>query len=183
MLAETLGEAGGDDGGGFGVELADLVAAVVVLGVCEVSVAPFGLAPRRVGRTGFQDSGPAVEPVHEVVLRGGEVGPTTQVQPNPAVVLHTGHRRFAFRDHHEPARFEGQHGGRRRRLVRRTGGASVEVGAEMGIGVVEGHVVVVGGEVGGGGDEIGGGVGEVVGGVRVKNGAVGLRVFFIFFLG
>lgn len=50
LLAESLGQAGGDDCGGLGVELADLVAAVVVLGVGEISIAALRLAPRRVRR-------------------------------------------------------------------------------------------------------------------------------------
>lgn len=48
LLAEALSEAGGDDGGGLGVKLADLMAAVVVLGGAEVSITPFRLASRRV---------------------------------------------------------------------------------------------------------------------------------------
>ena len=43
LLAEALLLAGGGDGGGLGVVLADLVAAVVVLGGGEVRLAAFGL--------------------------------------------------------------------------------------------------------------------------------------------
>lgn len=49
LLAESLSQPVGDDGGGLGVEFADLVAAVVVLGVGEVGGAALGLTPRGVG--------------------------------------------------------------------------------------------------------------------------------------
>lgn len=112
LLAEALSQPGGDDGGGLGVELADLVAAVVVLRVGQVGVAPFGLAARGVHRAGFEDPRPAVEAVHEVVLRRGEVGPPAQVQPDSAVELEPADHRLALRHNHEagrPSRFEGQH--------------------------------------------------------------------------
>lgn len=88
LLAESLSQPVGDDGGGLGVELADLVAAVVVLGVGEVRRAALGLAPGGVGRPGVGGrSGPAVEPVHEVVL-GREVGPAAEVEPDPRREVH-----------------------------------------------------------------------------------------------
>lgn len=191
LLAEALRQAGGDDGGGFRVELAHLVAPVVVLRVGQVSVTPFSLAPRRVSRTGFHHSGPAVEPVHEVVLGGGEVRPSTQVQPYSTVELEAGRHRFALRHHHEPvgsARFESEHRRRRRlgvRVGRRGGGvrAGVVEGSEMGVGIlVEGHVVVGGGKMGVGVDEIGG-FGEVVSRVGVINRAVGFGILSVFFTG
>lgn len=107
LLAETLGQAGGDDGGGFGVELADLVAAVVVLGVGEIGIAALGLAARRVSsrrRAGLQHPRATVKPAHEVVLRR-EVSPPAQIQPDSRGEVH---RRplmmiFALRHQHERA--------------------------------------------------------------------------------
>ena len=85
LLAESLSQPGGDDGGGFGVELAHLVAAVVVLGLRQISIASLGLAARGVGgsrRTGFRRPGPTVETAHEIVLGGGEIRPATEIQAN-----------------------------------------------------------------------------------------------------
>ncbi|GER31200.1 homoprotocatechuate catabolism bifunctionalisomerase/decarboxylase [Striga asiatica] len=192
LLAKPLGESGSDDGGGLGVELTHLVAAVVVLGVAQVRVAALGLAPGRVARTGVEDPGPAVEPVHEVVLRRGEVGPAAEVQPDPAAVLHgvelqpaPDHRRLGFRDHQEsvrPGRLEGQH---RRRLVVGVGGGGravggawvVEWGGELGVWVLRwGEREVAAADATSGGDEVGfrvddggGGFREVLGGVRVED--------------
>lgn len=73
LLAESLSQPGGDDGGGFGVKLAHLVAAVVVLGLRQISIASLGLTPRRVrrgSRTRFHGPRPTVEPAHEVILGG-----------------------------------------------------------------------------------------------------------------
>lgn len=197
LLAEALSQAGGDDGGGLGVELAHLVAAVVVLGVGQVGVAAFGLAPGGVNRTGLEGPGPAVEPVHEVVLRRSEVGPSAQVQPYPTielgVELEPTHHRLALRHHHEPGlagRFQSQHRGRRPLVVRvrrRGGGVSSRVveASVMGAGiwVLEGEVVVgIGGEMGFRGDEIGR-VGEALCGVWVENGAVGFGILRVFFAG
>ena len=63
LLAEALLLAGGGDGAGLGVVLADLVAAVVVLGAGEVGLAAFGLAPRRLVVKRVHPPGPGEEPV------------------------------------------------------------------------------------------------------------------------
>ena len=81
LLAESLSQPGGDDGGGLGVKLADFVAPVVVLGVGEVGVAPLGLAPGRVRRPRLGRPGPPIQPVHELVLGRREVRPSSQVKP------------------------------------------------------------------------------------------------------
>lgn len=133
------------------MELADLVAAVVVLGVGEISIAALGLAPRGVDRARIKGPGPAVQPVHEVVL-GREVSPAPQIQPNSRREIHW--RRspmthlLALRHQHEPRPpvpasasaqdgIEGQHG---RMLLRRRVGGRAGVRAW----VVEGGVDVVG---------------------------------------
>jgi len=43
LLAESLSQPGGNDGGSLGVELAHFVAAVVVLGIGEVRITSFCL--------------------------------------------------------------------------------------------------------------------------------------------
>jgi hypothetical protein len=68
LLAASLSQPGGDDSGGLGVKLADFVAAVVVLGVGEVGIAPLGLAPGPVRRPRLGRPGPPIQPVHELVL-------------------------------------------------------------------------------------------------------------------
>lgn len=100
LLAEPLGQPGSDDGGGFGVELADFVPPVVVLGVCEVSIAAFSLAPWGVHRARFDQPGAAIQPANEIVLGRGEIGPPAQIQPNSTggVELHDG---FALGHYHE----------------------------------------------------------------------------------
>lgn len=82
LLAESLSQPGGDDGGSFGVKLAYFVAPVVVLRLREISIASFSLTPRRVGGGGFSGSGATVEAADKVVLRRGEVGAATKVEPN-----------------------------------------------------------------------------------------------------
>lgn len=136
LLAESLSQPVGDDGGGLGVELADLVAAVVVLGVGEVRRAALGLAPRGVGRPGLGGrSGPAVEPVHEVVL-GGEVGPAPEVEPDPRREVHGPADVLGFRDQNEPvgrAAVDRVEGEQRVVVWRRVGRC-----ASIGVGVVDG---------------------------------------------
>lgn len=105
LLAESLSQPGGEYSGGFGVKLTDLVAAVVVFGVSEIGIAPFSLAPRGVARTGFVGrSSAAVEPVHELVLGGGEIGPAAEVEANSGHEVHGGTRRgvLALRDYEIP---------------------------------------------------------------------------------
>lgn len=99
LLTESLSQAGGDDGGGFGVKLADLVAAVVVLRVSQIGNAALGLTPRRVDhRTRFNRPRPPVHPVHKIVpRRRGEVSPATQIQPNPRPKVHDPPTRFTLR--------------------------------------------------------------------------------------
>jgi hypothetical protein len=65
---------GGDDDWRLGVVLAHLVTAVVALGAGEISLAPLGLAPRRVVAIGVPPSRREVGPVAEVEaqLRGRE---------------------------------------------------------------------------------------------------------------
>lgn len=99
------------------MELADLVAAVVVLCLGEIGVAALGLAPRGVERAVVGRPGPAVEPVHEVVL-GREVGPPTEVEPDPRGEVGGRTHVLALGDQHEP-------------VVARDGGVEAE------------HVVVV----------------------------------------
>lgn len=82
LLAESLSQPGCDDRGGFRVELAHLVASVVVLGLRQISIASLGLAARGVGgsrRTGFRRPRPTVETAHEIVLGGGEIRPPTEI--------------------------------------------------------------------------------------------------------
>jgi len=81
LLAESLSQPGGDNGGGFGVELAHFVAAVVVLGLRQISIASLGLAARRVRgsrRTRFRRPRPTVETAHEIIL-GGEIRSTSEI--------------------------------------------------------------------------------------------------------
>jgi len=82
LLAESLSQPGGDNGGGFGVELADLVAAVVVLGLRQISIASLGLAARGVGgsgRTGFRRPRATVETADEIILGGGEIRSASEI--------------------------------------------------------------------------------------------------------
>lgn len=71
LLAESLSQTGGDDGGSFGVKLTHLMTAVVVLSIAEVSIATFNLTFRGVQRR-LNRPGTAVEPADEVVI-GREV--------------------------------------------------------------------------------------------------------------
>ena len=113
------------------MELAHLVAAVVVLRLRQISIAPFGLAPRRVRRrrrARFGGPGTAVQP-HEIVLGGREVGAASQVEPNSgAHKVHGPTDILGFRHQHEPGArpgpavgvmgegVEGEHGRGRRGL-------------------------------------------------------------------
>jgi hypothetical protein len=111
LLAEALLLSRGGDGGGFGVVLADLVPAVVVLGGGEVGLAPLGLAPRRLVVVRAAEpqaqharhahaqahATEARRPRHQKAVngqhvRGGEVRAAAQVQPDPpaAGVIHDG---------------------------------------------------------------------------------------------
>jgi hypothetical protein len=115
LLAEALLLSLGSDGGGFGVVLADLVPAVVVLEGGEVGLAPLGLAPRRLvvvkvvraaepeaqhARHAQAQAHPTEarrprhrqQVVHGQHVRGGEVRAAAQVQPDPlaAGVIHDG---------------------------------------------------------------------------------------------
>lgn len=82
LLAESLSQPGGNDRGGFRVELTHLVSPVVVLGVCQVGIAAFSLASWGVDRTRFNHPGTAIKPAHEVILGRGKISPPTQIQPN-----------------------------------------------------------------------------------------------------
>lgn len=90
------------------MELADLVAAVVVLGVGEIGIAALGLAARRVSRrsrrggAGFQPPRAPVKPAHEVVLRR-EVRPPAQIQPDSRREVNSRHSVLALRHQHERA--------------------------------------------------------------------------------
>lgn len=149
LLTESLSQPVGDDGGGFGVELADLVAAVVVLGLGEIGVAALGLAPGRVDDGAVLGrSGPAVEPVHEVVL-GREVRTAAEVEPNSRGDVHGWADVLALRYQYEPLvardrRVQGEHGVVtvvvvRRRVGRRAGeDVRVEERVDLvGLGLVE----------------------------------------------
>lgn len=94
--------------------LADLVAPVVVLGVAQVSVAPLGLAFRRVGRAGLERPGPPVQPVHELILRGREVRTAAKVEPQPRREIQGLRQLLALGDDEDPTgrRVEGEHLGR-----------------------------------------------------------------------
>lgn len=96
MLAEALLLARGGDCGGLGVVLADLVAAVVVLGGGEVGLAALSLAPRGlvvVGGgaepqpqhahcAGSAEAGAHQQAVHGQHVRRGKVCPAAEVQPD-----------------------------------------------------------------------------------------------------
>lgn len=114
LLAEPLSQTGGHDGGGFGVELTHLVAAVVVFSMAKVGIAALGLAPGGVRGTGFKNPRTAVHPVHEVILGRGEVSPAAQIKPDSTrvytklrVEFHPSDHRLTLRHHHEPRRTEG----------------------------------------------------------------------------
>lgn len=130
LLAEALSQPGGEDCRGFGVELADLVAAVVMLGVGEIGITALGLTPRRVRQTGFRRSRPPlVQPVHEVVL-GGEIRSAPQIQPNSRREIRRRHHLLALRHHHKPGPPAGGRPGHRlKRQHRRRGGLVRVVGA------------------------------------------------------
>lgn len=49
LLAESLSQPSGDDGGSFGMELADFMAAMVVLSLGKIGIATLGLAPGGIG--------------------------------------------------------------------------------------------------------------------------------------
>lgn len=83
LLAKSLSQPGGNDGGCFRVKLTNLVSSVVVFGVCEVSIASFSLASWGVQGARFSNSGPAIEPANEIVLRRRKISPSTQIKPNP----------------------------------------------------------------------------------------------------
>lgn len=72
LLAEPLSQPGGDDGGGLRVKLTNLMTAVVVLSMAQVSIAPFSLTLWRVKRRRFNRPGAAVEAADEVII-GREV--------------------------------------------------------------------------------------------------------------
>lgn len=133
------------------MELADLVAAVVVLGLGEIGVAALGLAPGRVDDGAVLGrSGPAVEPAHEVVL-GREVRTAAEVEPDPRGDVHGWADVLALGNQHEPLlardrRVQGEHGVVtvvvvvvRRRVGRRAGeDARVEERVDLvGLGLVE----------------------------------------------
>lgn len=104
LLAESLSQPGSDDGRGLGVELADLMAPVVVLGMGEVGVAPLGLAPGRVRGPWLGRPGPPIKPVNELVLGRREVRPATQVKPESGHKVHgPRHGLFALRDQQVPS--------------------------------------------------------------------------------
>lgn len=119
LLTEPLSQTSGDHGGGLGVELADLVASVVVLCVREIGTAALSLTPWRVGRARLHGSRPPVEPVHEVVFRR-EVGPATQIQSDSRCEVDGRADLLALRDQQESLSvpvsagagdgIEGQHG-------------------------------------------------------------------------
>lgn len=99
LLTESLSQPSGDNGCSLGVKLADLMAPVVVLGVGQIGIATLGLTPGRVRGTGFARSGPAVEPVHKIILGRRKISPPTQIQPNPGVKINRSRNFFALRDH------------------------------------------------------------------------------------
>jgi len=85
LLAESLSQPGGNDGGGLGVELAHLVAAVVVLGFGEVRVTSFSLTAwqiRRHGGNRFHRLG-TVESVQGVFVGSRKICAATEVEPKP----------------------------------------------------------------------------------------------------
>lgn len=154
LLAESLSQPVGDDGGGLGVELADLVAPVVVLGVGEVGGAALGLAAGRVGRGDLGAwPGPAVKPVHEVVL-GRKVGPAAKVEADPGGEVHGRAHVLCLGDQHKPIGcaavdwVEPEHGVVVVVVGRRVGGrAGVDVGIVDGVellGRMVGRVKMVG---------------------------------------
>lgn len=49
LLAESLSQPSSNDGGSFGMELADFMAAMVVLSVSKIGIATLGLAPGGIG--------------------------------------------------------------------------------------------------------------------------------------
>ena len=78
LLAETLRKAGDDGDRSFRVELTHLVAAVVVLRMCEVDPTSLCLAPSYAGPP------PAHSPNHDAgLLRRREVGAYPEVEPDP----------------------------------------------------------------------------------------------------
>lgn len=154
LLAESLSQPVGDDGGGLGVELADLVAPMVVLGVGEVGGAALGLAAGRVGRGDLGAwPGPAVKPVHEVVL-GRKVGPAAKVEADPGGEVHGRAHVLCLGDQHKPIGcaavdwVEPEHGVVVVVVGRRVGGrAGVDVGIVDGVellGLMVGRVKMVG---------------------------------------
>lgn len=150
LLAESLSQTGCDHGRRFGVELADLVASVVVLGVREIGIASLRLASRRVGRPRLHGPLPPVQPVHEIILRR-EVRSASQIQPDSRSEIHGPTYLLALRHQHEPltsvsaASSDGikrQHGERLRRRVRRRGSVGAWVIEREGVVVVIVVVVV-----------------------------------------
>jgi hypothetical protein len=132
LLAESLLLAAGRDDGGLGVVLADLVAAVVVLGAGEVGLASLGLAARRLVVRAAEaepehaaEAGPHQQPVDRQHVPGGEVGTPAKVQPDPppaalraaALALHHAQRRV-----HVAVVHPGHRHGHLQRQRRRHGG-------------------------------------------------------------
>lgn len=114
LLAESLSQPGGNDRGGFRVELAHLVSPVVVLGVCQVGIAALSLASWGVGRAGFDHPRAAIKPAHEIILGRREIGPPPQIQPNStggSKISPSNHRLALGYDHETgwTGRFERQH--------------------------------------------------------------------------
>lgn len=103
LLAESLSQPGGDDRGGLGVKLADLVATVIVLGVGQIGIAPLGLAPGGVRRTGIGRPGPSVEPVHELILSRREIRTASQIEPDSGSEIHWPRHFLTLRNHEVPA--------------------------------------------------------------------------------
>ena len=59
------------------MELADFMAAMVVLSVGKIGIATLGLAPGGIGRTGISWSRPAIKPVDKVILGRGKIRTAT----------------------------------------------------------------------------------------------------------
>lgn len=99
LLAETLSQSGGDDGGGFGVKLADFMASVVVFGVSKVGIATLRLAPRGIHQSDISGPRSAVKPVDEIVLGGREIGTAAQFEPDPGGEIHRCRNFLRLGDH------------------------------------------------------------------------------------
>lgn len=110
LLAEALSQSGGDDGGGFGVKLADFMASVVVFGMSEIGIAAFRLASRGINQSDISGPRSAVKPVDEIVLGRREISTAAQFEPDPGGKINRCRNFLRLWDHEVTGATASRHG-------------------------------------------------------------------------